>query len=222
MISSEYLDETHQRTVRTLRVMIQNVGLGPAMDLELHPATEDQLGTAVERRAVWRVDQAEEIALPLSDWEEPATGFRHQDFKVVGTYTDRTEVPLYDIVMLGDAGLRDVQLEAARLAALRADLAFISGTELRRNNEQVVYDAVVANNGLGSASEVSIVFRRSADFEVYETPVAVPDIGPSESAQVKIELPAFHPWLSCVLCWTDGAAHAPRSRIFERIYPSKE
>jgi hypothetical protein len=231
-IGARPLDVTIGQMVAVLTVRVQNIGLGPALELVIQattrgtgPAADDASTVWTEEiRAVWTVDHDEEVDLSLARFDQPPDGFRPDGFHIQGSYTDRRHAERYEVEVLSDAGLRDEQREAVRLAQSRASLAFSSGMPRDIAGETATYHPQVLNNGRGAATNVELRFLRSEDGQYFAETFAVPDIGPGASEYIDVELPMPHPWLSAQLSWRDGVSRfnvgQPNvGQLAERVYP---
>lgn len=219
-IGAAPIDVTIGKTVPTLSVRVRNIGLGPALELRVGVTWPPNEGRGEETRAVWAVDQDEELLIPLSAWDEPGGGFRFEDLRVDGWYKDRSLAAELPVIALRDTGLQDEQRDAARTAMLRAHVYVSAGNIINHSASEIAYDAFVGNNGPGNARDVVLHLYRSEDRQPFLDPVSVGELRYNENTTARVTLPIPHPWLSCEVTWKDGLNRQPLQE-FERIYPAR-
>jgi hypothetical protein len=212
------LDPQFGETAAAARVRLRNVGLGPALDLEVavSPRLLSDEVSRLEVVAVLAVDEEREVFVSLTNMPEPEGGFRIESFVVKGRYRDRTRTSWEPIVGLAERGIRDEQLAAQRIADVRAALWFTPGAQREESDATVVYAASVGNNGRGTARGVTILVTNEDGFAT--EPIEVGDIpGNTGSVETLISLSRDHGPVTCTLQWTDGTG--PQEAVFERQYP---
>src|SRR5262249_28410474 len=202
------IDQSIGKTMPALRVGITNVGLGPALDLALTARTrEDRVDVGSARIAVVGLrDEPFDYDIPLSGIQLSWDDVDVRDFDVLGDFADRKldDETRQPITRLAEAGLRDEQQAAQRIAAVRAAL----WVTLRPGQEVVDFTATyplsVGNNGRGDALNVVLHLLDDAG-EIFER-IEVADsiranFAPFEFA---VALMIDHPTLTAELLWTDG------------------
>src|SRR5262249_28724116 len=118
-LGSAVIETDTSRTVPTLRVMLRNVGLAPALDLRLTVSGYGQRSRE-EVVPVVLVGDVLPIHLSLTAMKAPEEGCWLYDLVVEGTFFDRRQDERYPITIINAAGLIDQQREGAERTLRRA------------------------------------------------------------------------------------------------------
>jgi hypothetical protein len=216
-VSRASLDPTMGVTVPVLQLRLTNVGLAPALDIRLRVSFD---GEGVPEEEVVAVLGASEERLRdvslrqlTADLDSPGALSR---FSVAGDFRDRNLRERQPITTLGEAGLRDEQREAERLASVRANIYVTPGvtTEIADAGDAsgtISYDTTVGNNGLGAATNVVLQFLDSAG-ESFGDELKFERLpGRGQAQDFTVTFPVTHPTLACLVIWDDGTADGRES-----------
>jgi hypothetical protein len=207
--SAAILEPTWGERVPVVNVRLLNVGLGPALDLQLEVSYPDAEGVGTEVVSVLPVGDEQIRAIPVPEIQPPSDGFLAERFRLVGTFEGRTRDVREHITLLAERGLRDLQRAAQRRAAVKGNPYFSVGGQLNATETTVEYQCSVGNTARGTAFDTEIVFR-DAEQQQWGDRLIFPRLDPNRGDNATVLLPADHPLLSYVITWRDGEGEHSR------------
>src|SRR5262249_52920798 len=203
-----------------LIVQVRNVGLGPALDLELVVTSAKHSGRATARISVWRVDEQGTAEISLEGFGQDRRMLTLADFNIAATYSDRTQTGTHHAIMLSDLGIEAERRELARLEAIQTSLYVKLAQQSDVTATEYEYALLVGNEGPGPAWNVILRLLSEENNKGVGSAMSVGNLDGRAEVAVAANVPRPHGPLAGELYWSDATSAGRRSIVQKNLIPA--